>query len=307
MRGSTIEVAATVLQDAHGKVLLAERTRRQVSAGYWELPGGKVDPGETPAEAANRELREEIGVSSQGLRPWLVYEHRFPLRRIKLHLFRASGWTGTPQGCEGQRLRWVDPARPAVTPILPSCERALMALALPPVYAVLEADREPAVAGLLRAIAAGARLVQLHAHALSPDQRITLARRLGTLAAAQGARILLHGSAQEVVRAGVAGLHSEPSQLRRLDARPDVKLWIPACHNAADLQHAIALGADAVVLSPVLGTAGPADVPLLGWDGLARQAAAAPIGIYAAGGMTPALLARAQGAGAIGILTTVAP
>ena len=303
MQPGTIDVAVTVLQDAQGKVLLAERTLRQLSAGYWELPGGKVDPGESPAEAAQRELREEIGVSSHGLIPWLVYQHRFPLRRIRLHLFRAQQWSGTPRGCEGQRLRWVDPANPAVSPILPSCERALAALALPPRYAVLDADRGTAVPALQRAIDSGARLLQLHAHALSPEQRSNLARRLDAIARGHGARILLHGSAQEVRRAGIAGLHSEAAQLRRLQARPDVGLWIPVCHDAADVQRAVALGADAVVLSQVLGGDGAAATGPLGWEGLARLAAVTPIGIYAAGGMNPALLAEARGAGAIGIVT----
>jgi 8-oxo-dGTP diphosphatase len=292
MRADTIEVAATVLQDAQGHVLLAERTARQVSAGYWELPGGKVDPGETPAAAAQRELHEEIGVRSHGLTPWLVYEHRFPLRRIRLHLFRAQGWSGTPQGCEGQRLRWVDPARPAVAPILQSNERALAALSLPPLYAIIDADRDDAAAALDRALAEGAGLVQLHAHTLSPEQRSTLARRLAARASAHGARLLLHGSAQEVRRAGIAGLHTEAAELRRLDSRPAVPLWIPCCQDAADLTRAVALGADAVVLGAAAG-----------WETVARLTATVPIGVYAAGGLTAADLPQARRAGAIGIAT----
>jgi 8-oxo-dGTP diphosphatase len=304
MQARIIDVAATVLQDADGRILLAERTARQISPGYWELPGGKVDPGETPDQAARRELHEEIGVQVDALQPWLTYEHRFPLRRIRLHLFRARSWSGTPKGCEGQRLAWVDPARPAVAPLLPSCERALTALGLPPLYAVLEADDEPAVAGLQRALAGGARLVQLHAHALSPDQRCTLARRLGTIAAAHGARVLLHGTAQDAHRAGIAGLHTEPGELRRLTARPDVRLWIPACRDATDIARAIAIGADAVIISPVLGTDPVTGAAPLGWDGLARAVAATPVAVYAAGGMTPALLPQARRAGAIGIATS---
>lgn len=44
-----------------GRVLAARRCYPAESAGRWELPGGKVDPGETPAEAAEREIAEELG------------------------------------------------------------------------------------------------------------------------------------------------------------------------------------------------------------------------------------------------------
>ena len=46
---------------AHGRLLAARRTSPAEAAGRWELPGGKVEPGESPAEAAVREVREELG------------------------------------------------------------------------------------------------------------------------------------------------------------------------------------------------------------------------------------------------------
>src|SRR5919202_435164 len=53
-----VVVAAATVQ--HGRVLAARRTRPPHAAGRWELPGGKVEPGEQPEAAVVRELREEL-------------------------------------------------------------------------------------------------------------------------------------------------------------------------------------------------------------------------------------------------------
>ncbi|MFX7910545.1 NUDIX domain-containing protein, partial [Acinetobacter baumannii] len=73
MSSPVIEVAVAVVQDDRGHVLLAERTARQVAAGFWELPGGKIDSGESASAAAVRELDEETGIHATAFRPWLCY------------------------------------------------------------------------------------------------------------------------------------------------------------------------------------------------------------------------------------------
>jgi len=96
-----VDVAVCVVQKPDGQVLLTERTPRQVAAGFWEMPGGKIEPGETPAQAAARELQEETGLAATGLTPWIAYEHQFNTRRLRLHFFRTRAWQGTPRGGRG--------------------------------------------------------------------------------------------------------------------------------------------------------------------------------------------------------------
>src|ERR1041384_2979348 len=62
--GPLVPVAAAALTHAHGRVLLAERPEGKHLAGFWEFPGGKVHPGETPEAAQIRELAEELGIST---------------------------------------------------------------------------------------------------------------------------------------------------------------------------------------------------------------------------------------------------
>ncbi len=305
MQLPVVDVAVSIVQSPDGRVLLAERTARQVAAGFWELPGGKIDSGETAPEAARRELDEEIGIVPHELRPWAAYEHAFRTKRVRLHFFRVTGWDGNPQGREGQRLAWVDPASPSVAPVLPSNERVLAALGLPPLYAVAHASDyggpEGFLARLPTLLAAGVRLLRLCEPAMAPDQRIAFARRVASAARPHGARVLLEGSALASRRAGVDGVHATQAELHRLDARPPVPLWSASCHDGADLARAVALGADMAVLSPVLACSQQPKRPLLGWEGFARLARASPIPVYAQGGLSPASLDHARAAGGAGI------
>ncbi len=302
-----IDVAASIVQAPDGRVLLAQRTARQVSAGFWELPGGKVDAGETAREAAERELQEEVGIKPLSMRPWIAYEHAFPTKRVRIQFFRVDAWEGEPRGLEGQRLSWVDPAAPSVAPLLPSNVRVLRAFSLSPIYFVVQprndVGRHSFLAQLPALLARGIRLIQIRDPHTSPDQRIAFARRINAIARPFAARILVTGSALEARRAGLIGVHSTTHALRRLSERPPVQLWAASCCDAADLARAVALGADLAVVSPVLPTPTHSDRPALGWEGLQQVAQAAPIPVFAQGGMTPAHLEQALRFGAAGIAT----
>jgi 8-oxo-dGTP diphosphatase len=307
VHSAPIDVAVCIVQAADGRVLMAERTPRQLSAGYWELPGGKVDSGETPKEAAVRELVEEIGITALAVRPWINYPHVFRLRRLRLFFFRVDRWSGDAHGREGQRIAWVDPANPQVAPILPSVERVMLALGLPDVYAVSDSHRhggpDRVLAGLPGALRGGLRLIQVREPGMAPDQRVVFARRVAAIAEPYGARVLLAGSALEARRANMSGTHATAAELRRTTSRPAVKFWMVSCHDDRDLKRAEELGADAAVLSPVLPCSSHATTTPLGWDGLHSLAAGARLPVYAQGGLSRAALPDARRAGAVGITT----
>jgi 8-oxo-dGTP diphosphatase len=304
MRLPIVNVAVSIVRAPDGRVLLAERTPRQIAAGFWELPGGKIDPGETPEQAAARELHEEIGIRPQSMRRWISYEHAFKTKRVRLHFFQVNGYDGTPHGREGQRLAWVNPAAPSVAPVLPSNNRVLHALALPRIAYIVDPSHHGGPHGLLAhleaILSATPLLLVLDADSGAPDQRISLARRVEALARNYGAETLLAGSPMEAQRAGLNGMLSSASDLRRLTARPQLRLWAASCHTEADVARAASLGADVVFLSPILPTpAHPGQA--LGWETLKRLAASAPMPIFARGGLTASLLDQALEAGAAGI------
>jgi 8-oxo-dGTP diphosphatase len=101
-------VVAAALFDAERRVLIAERPAGKHMAGWWEFPGGKVAEGESDAEALVRELREELGVETRPDHVVMQLSHEYPDRTIDLVLWRATLTSGSPQGLDGQQLKWVD-------------------------------------------------------------------------------------------------------------------------------------------------------------------------------------------------------
>ncbi len=305
-----VDVAVGVLRAPDGRVLLTERKAGKDAAGFWELPGGQIEPGESPIQAAARELLEEVGVHALDLAPWRVYEHDFPAKRVRLHWFNVRRSSGEPKGREGQRVAWVDPARPTVGPLLSSNELAFATLALPALVGVARVNHAPGAPEELLAripslAADGLRLLIVRALELAPGQRVQLSRRLRQLRQGTGLRLLLSGTALEARQAGACGLHSSAAALAGLVERPPTRLWAVSAHNAGDLERANALGADFALVSPVLPTASHPGDHAWGWEGLQALVAASPVPVYAQGGLGPGDIGAARAAGALGVAVDI--
>ena len=102
-------VAATALVDADGRVLIAKRPQGKAMAGLWEFPGGKIEPGETPEDAAIRELFEElaIDVTEACLAPLTFASHAYEDFDLLMPLFICRRWHGVVAPQEGQEIAWV--------------------------------------------------------------------------------------------------------------------------------------------------------------------------------------------------------
>jgi len=113
-----------VLIRPDGAFLLTSRPPGKVYAGYWEFPGGKVEPGESIEVALARELHEEIGVSIAGATRWRVEEFDYPHARVRLHFCKVRDWSGELHMREGQQMAWqtlpvrVQPVLPGTLPVL---------------------------------------------------------------------------------------------------------------------------------------------------------------------------------------------
>lgn len=298
-----VDVAAAIVRQADGRVLLAERPHGKPWAGYWEFPGGKIEPGELPLAALARELHEELGIELDAATPWITFVHAYPERSVRLHFFRVSRWHGTPYGREGQQLAWQDSAAPTVQPLLPANEYVLRALNLPPLYAITQAGKygvDEFLKRLRAALARGVRLIQVRERNLAPEALASFVRQVVELAHAHGARVLVNGDAALAREAGADGVHLQSAQLMQLTA-PPAGLWAASCHDAPELERAAELGASFVVLSPVLPTASHPGEPGIGWDKFAALIHDYPLPVYALGGMQPGLLETAMQYGAHGI------
>ena len=123
-----VYVAAVVLVDKDGRVLLAERPAGKKLAGLWEFPGGKIEAGETPEQALVRELKEELDIdtSQTCLAPLTFASHRYDDFHLFMPVFVCRVWKGIVAAQEGQRIAWVFPKDfdkypmpPADIPLIP--------------------------------------------------------------------------------------------------------------------------------------------------------------------------------------------
>jgi len=91
-------------------VLVARRADDQHLGGAWEFPGGKVEDGEEPADAALRELREETGLTASVASPLLVFVHDYPDRRLRFHAFVVTDAYGEVATDGARDFAWVAPS-----------------------------------------------------------------------------------------------------------------------------------------------------------------------------------------------------
>ncbi len=117
-----LEVVAAVLHDGAGRVLVTQRPIGKPLAGFWEFPGGKLEPGESQVQCLVRELHEELGIEvlPRDCTPLMQLEHRYPERLVRLHVWNISQHAGNPTGREGQALRWLAPTELGSVPLLPA-------------------------------------------------------------------------------------------------------------------------------------------------------------------------------------------
>lgn len=102
-----VHVAAGVILNARRQVLLALRPRDKHQGGLWEFPGGKVEPDESVADALARELREELDLTVVACEPFLVTDHDYGDKHVRLDVWLVTEHSGEPLGREGQQLAWV--------------------------------------------------------------------------------------------------------------------------------------------------------------------------------------------------------
>jgi len=102
-----IDVVAGVIRHDDGRVLITQRLADDTLGGYWEFPGGKVEPGEELKAALKRELAEELGVEAEiGVEIHRII-HAYLDRDVRLYFFAARIVSGEPQKLEVADLRWV--------------------------------------------------------------------------------------------------------------------------------------------------------------------------------------------------------
>ncbi len=302
-------VAVAILTKENGEFLLASRPQGKPWAGWWEFPGGKIEAGESPEHALNRELKEELGVMPTRIQPWLqrTYSypetHDSPAKTVHLHFFFVTEWQGELHPHEGQQLSWQNPETITVSPVLPANAPIMKSLVLPSIYAisnVAEMGEKAFFVALKTQLKNGLKLMQFRERLCEPIST-RLPEQIISLVHEFGAKILLNNDVELAKKLGADGVHLPSAALLKLLQKPEHLMVAASCHNTAELAHAQKLGLDFVVLSPVNPTRSHENVATLGWQNFTQFIESIEIPVYALGGMTLENLPQALQAGARGI------
>ena len=311
-----IDVAVGIVLRDDGRVLLGQRPAGKPWPEWWELPGGKIEPGETVREALVRELKEELDIDVTAATPWVTYVHEYPKTIVRLAFWKVTAWNGEARGMEDQALAWVNPhGSLEVGPVLPATEPPLRWLTLPERYLISHIGSEQNLNAWLErldaALADGVRLVQFREPewerqarndqteraALERAFQAVLSRCRGT-----GALCLVNGVHQEAWWSQADGVHLRAADVQVRRAVPRKPAWVAASvHNEEELQAARAMQVDFMVIGHVLDTPSHPDVPGMGWQRFAQLAGGAGCPVFALGGQSRATLRTAQEHGAHGI------
>lgn len=104
----TIEVAAAIIENEQGQILIARRKPGKSQGGLWEFPGGKLEPGESPEACLIRELQEEMWIEIVPYELFGINEHDYGNVRIKLIAYRAKYSHGEIRLTDHDDYRWVE-------------------------------------------------------------------------------------------------------------------------------------------------------------------------------------------------------
>ncbi len=301
-----LDVAAGVILNETGQVLIAQRADHLHQGGLWEFPGGKLEPGEAPRQALERELWEELAIRVEDASPLITVRYDYPDRCVRLHVWRVERFSGIPRGMQGQPIGWVSKSDlPRFE--FPSANQAIVTAArLPDCYAIVDVSAGDSCVILERIVEYANRgivMMRLRAPRFWSENYATLARQAAVLCKGCGIALLVDGSASLLKATGAAGIHLRSDELMGLTSRPvGVGFWVAAsCHDAEQLRQASCIGADFVVLGPVLPTLTHPDAKPLGWKKFSKLLESVTLPAFALGGLSELHLTEAKRAGAQGI------
>ena len=302
---AAVHVVAGVLRDTRGRILLARRTEGRDLAGAWEFPGGKLEPGESPAKALERELFEELGIHIGKIEPLICVPQRYTSKNIVLDVYTVLSYIGKPKGLEKQALAWSPVEKLISYPMPPADKPVVAALTLPNVLAITPefyGDKNNYLSCVEQQLVAGVRYIQLRCKSLTSIKLKELAIDIRTLCHEHKATLFINEDIQ-LAKMLHCPVHLKSSQLMRKDIATILSghPFSSACHTIGELKKAESMASLFAVLGPVLKTNSHPDSDGIGWAAFTQMRNDVSLPIFALGGLGMKNISDARRHGAQGV------
>ena len=291
-----IGVAAGVLRDSCGRILVGQRIVEDLYYQKWEFPGGKLEPGESAEHALKRELYEELGIEIGRTEPLIQLSHDYPDRKVRLNVLEVSSFTGTPHGREGQAVRWVMPSELFKLDFLEANKPIMRAVELPDyVYIadIFSVGMEKTLSAV-ESLVAGSTPAIVQVGTSEAEEKISeqlqyLVSALLDLARDSAVSIYVYCDPLCASNYGAQGVLLDTQQMMSdLDRSGLGNMRVGAsCGNMEEIGRAAELELDYILIGPVEAV-GSQSQALLGWPGFADLASSARLPAYAVGGLSAA-------------------
>jgi len=298
-----IKAVVGVLRNKSGQLLIAKRQDHQFMAGFWELPGGKIENNENPEETIIRELNEELGIKVDDLSLHQTMQHTYTDRTVELCIYNIDQYQNIPIGIEGQKIAWVSVQDLYNYQLLPTMKAFIDSITLPNKYWITPSSNHQSEAWMKKfneKITQDISLIQLRSKTMLDDQFI---EEVHNKCQQHNVKLLINTIKKSFNESYCDGWHITTSEMLVLKSRPctNDKLLGASTHNLSEALKAQAIGADFVVISPVQATQTHPDTVPLGWAGAQEVVDKLNIPVYFLGGMGSKDLDRTLKNGAQGI------
>ena len=299
----TIKAVVGVLHNKDQQILIAKRQSHQFMGGFWELPGGKIEHGESPEVAISRELNEELGIIVDKLSLHQTMVYQYTDRIVELSIYNIDNYLNTPKGVEGQEIAWVSVENLNSYKLLPTMKSFINSITLPKQYWITPSSNHQSDEWIRKfdeKIKQGISLIQLRS---KTKLDITFIEELHNKCKHNNINLLLNTVDKSFHEAYCDGWHITTGEMLKLNARPcaEDKLLGTSTHDLTEALKAQDLGADFIVISPVQATQTHPDTVPIGWDAAKEVVDKLNIPVYFLGGMTLNDLDKTLKLGAQGI------
>ena len=298
-----IKAVVGVLRNESEQILIAKRQDHQFMAGFWELPGGKIEGNETTKETIIRELNEELGIEVNALSLHQTMQYSYTDRVVELTIYNIDNYLNTPKGIEGQQIAWTSVQDLHNYQLLPTMKAFIDSITLPNKYWITPSSNHQSEAWMKKfneKITQDISLIQLRSKTPLDSQFIA---DLHNKCKKHNIKLLLNTTDKSFDESYCDGWHITTNEMLDLKSRPcaDDKILGASTHDLNEALKAQKLGADFVVISPVQATQTHPDTIPLGWEAAKEVVDKLNIPVYFLGGMALNDLDKTLKIGAQGI------